>query len=93
MANTVLADLAVALASGAIKVVDLSVTLSADTPILELPEEFGWGKSWPFSKEEISPPLNNTGPPCGFGQYHYSCSLMFLVYFRMLPPFEHHDYS
>ena len=54
MANTVLADLAVALASGAIKVVDLSVTLSADTPILELPEEFGWGKSWPFSKEEIS---------------------------------------
>ena len=54
MTNTVLMDLAVGLASGAVKVVDLSVTLSADTPILELPEEFGWGKSWPFSKEEIS---------------------------------------
>jgi len=49
-----LTDLATALVSGAVKVVDLSVSLSADTAILELPEEFGWGKSWPFSKEEIS---------------------------------------
>ena len=54
MTNAVLMDLAVGLASGSVKVVDLSVTLSPETPILELPEEFGWGKSWPFSKEEIS---------------------------------------
>ena len=54
MTSAVLMDLAMGLASGSVKVVDLSVTLSADTPILELPEEFGWGKSWPFSKEEIS---------------------------------------
>jgi len=54
MTNAVLMDLAVGLASGAVKVVDLSVTLSPHTPILELPEEFGWGKSWPFSKQEIS---------------------------------------
>ena len=38
MTNAVLMDLAVGLASGAVKVLDLSVTLSADTPILELPE-------------------------------------------------------
>lgn len=54
MTSAVLMDLAVGLVSGSIKVIDLSVTLSPETPILELPEEFGWGKSWPFSKEEIS---------------------------------------
>ncbi|EED35847.1 cyclase family protein [Luminiphilus syltensis NOR5-1B] len=54
MGSNALMELAQGLTSGGIKVVDLSVTLSADTPILELPEEFGWGKSWPFSKEEIS---------------------------------------
>ena len=50
MTNTVLMDLAMGLASGSVKVIDLSVTLSPETPILELPEEFGWGKSWPFSR-------------------------------------------
>ena len=54
MTSAVLMDLAVGLVNGSIKVIDLSVTLSPETPILELPEEFGWGKSWPFSKEEIS---------------------------------------
>jgi len=54
MTDSVLAALATGMASGAVKVVDLSVLLSENTPILELPEEFGWGKSWPFSKEEIS---------------------------------------
>lgn len=54
MSATSLTDLALGLATGSIKVVDLSVTLCADTHILQLPEEFGWGKSWPFSMEEIS---------------------------------------
>ena len=49
-----LSALAADLTSGAVRIVDLSVTLSSQTPILVLPEEFGWGKSWPFSKEEIS---------------------------------------
>ena len=40
--NNALMDVAVGLVSGAIKVVDLSVTLKSDTPILQLPEEFGW---------------------------------------------------
>ncbi len=54
MTTQTLTDLATALVSGSVRVVDLSVSLSGDTAILELPEEFGWGKSWPFSKEEIS---------------------------------------
>ena len=49
-----LSALAADLTSGAVRIVDLSVTLSSQTPILVLPDEFGWGKSWPFSKEEIS---------------------------------------
>ena len=40
--NNALMDVAAGLVSGAIKVVDLSVTLKSDTPILQLPEEFGW---------------------------------------------------
>jgi kynurenine formamidase len=54
MTSQTLAELALGLVDGSIKIIDLSVTLSARTPILELPEEFGWRKSWPFSKEEIS---------------------------------------
>ena len=50
----VLADLAGLLVSGGIKVVDLTRTLDANTPILQLPPEMGWGKSWPFSMEEVS---------------------------------------
>ena len=54
MNTDALTQMALALSNGGIRIVDLSVTLAADTPILELPEEFGWKKSWPFSKEEIS---------------------------------------
>ena len=53
MSNPLL-EVAADLLSGAIKVVDLSVTLKSDTPILQLPEEFGWKNAWPFSMEEIS---------------------------------------
>ncbi len=61
MSNSVLTDLVQSLASGSIKIVDLSGTLEPDTPTLQLPEEFGWGKSWPFHIEEISR-YNEKGP-------------------------------
>ena len=48
----VLANLVDAMASGALRTVDLTQTLSADTPILSLPPEFG--QCAPFSVEEIS---------------------------------------
>lgn len=54
MTQSVLQELAVGLVSGAVRVVDLTATLDPDTPILQLPAEFGWGKSWPFSMETIS---------------------------------------
>src|SRR5439155_21011392 len=52
MDENVLARFAQALASGAIRVVDLTQPLEASTPIIQLPPEFG--KSWPFRMEEIS---------------------------------------
>lgn len=48
----VLADLVTALRSGTVEVVDLTAPLGADTPILELPEQFGQTAS--FQLEEIS---------------------------------------
>lgn len=48
----VLSQLAEALASGALRVVDLTHTLSPDFPALQLPDEFGQG--WAFSIERIS---------------------------------------
>lgn len=48
----ILADFAGAIATGAIKVVDLTQTLSEDTPLLILPEPFG--QTAPFSRQEIS---------------------------------------
>ncbi len=48
----VLANLAHALAAGDITVVDLTQTLSEDTPLLVLPEPFG--QTAAFSREEIS---------------------------------------
>lgn len=45
-------QLMAALASNSIRIVDLSVTLNEQTPVLQLPEQFGQG--WPFRKEEIS---------------------------------------
>lgn len=47
-----LADFAVAVATGGIRVVDLTQILSEDTPLLILPEPFG--QTAPFSREEIS---------------------------------------
>jgi kynurenine formamidase len=52
MSERVLAQLAHALATGAVRVVDLSQPLDAGTAIIQLPPQFG--KSWPFTLEEIS---------------------------------------
>jgi kynurenine formamidase len=41
-----------AIASGEIRVIDLTQTLTEDTPLLQLPKEFG--ESWPFRIKEIS---------------------------------------
>ncbi|HSK06346.1 MAG TPA: cyclase family protein [Acidimicrobiia bacterium] len=49
---TVLGDLTGALATGAVEVIDLSAPLSAETPLLELPPEFG--QTARFELEEIS---------------------------------------
>ncbi|MBV7257499.1 cyclase family protein [Pacificimonas sp. WHA3] len=50
--SSMLAQFATAIADGAVRVVDLTQTLSEDTPTLILPEEFG--QCAPFSREEIS---------------------------------------
>jgi kynurenine formamidase len=50
--DNILARFAQALASGSIRVIDLSQPLDADTAVIQLPPEFG--KSWPFHLEEIS---------------------------------------
>jgi kynurenine formamidase len=50
--DNVLARFAQALASGSIRVIDLSQPLNAATAVIQLPPEFG--KSWPFHIEEIS---------------------------------------
>src|SRR6185369_7338071 len=52
MADDVLARFARALASGAIRVVDLTQPLDAGTATIQLPPEFG--RTWPFRLEEIS---------------------------------------
>jgi kynurenine formamidase len=52
MSSAILAQLAVALADGGIKVVDLSQTLRPSTPVIQLPPEFA--PSSPFRIEEIS---------------------------------------
>ena len=49
---TVLSNLVAALSSGAVRVVDLTAPLSADTPILALPEQFG--QTWRFELTQIS---------------------------------------
>ena len=61
MSNAILTQLVQSLANGTVTVVDLSGTLEPETPTLQLPEEFGWGKSWPFHIEEISR-YNEKGP-------------------------------
>jgi kynurenine formamidase len=52
MSVAALASLADAVASGAIRTIDLTQTLSEDTPTLVLPPEFG--QCAPFSRQEIS---------------------------------------
>lgn len=52
MTNDILQQLATGIASGAIRTVDLTQTLSPDTPTLVLPPEFGQCAA--FSQEEIS---------------------------------------
>ncbi len=54
MKTNVLAEFALAIADGSVVIVDLTATLKPDTPVLQLPKEFGWGQSWPFSMEKIS---------------------------------------
>jgi kynurenine formamidase len=49
---TLLSDLVAALRQGSVEVVDLTAPLSADTPILNLPEPFG--QTWRFALTEIS---------------------------------------
>jgi kynurenine formamidase len=52
MSSSILSGLTVALASGAIEVVDLAQKLEPATPVISLPPEFG--QSRPFQIEEIS---------------------------------------
>jgi kynurenine formamidase len=49
---TLLSDLARAISTGSVEVVDLTAPLSSQTPILTLPEQFG--QTWPFALTEIS---------------------------------------
>src|ERR1700759_4048185 len=49
---TLLSDLVSAIGAGSIEVYDLTAPLSATTPILGLPEQFG--QTWPFALTEIS---------------------------------------
>jgi kynurenine formamidase len=50
--SNVLSSLIQGIASGEVRIVDLTRTLDPNTPVLMLPPEFG--ESWPFSMEEIS---------------------------------------
>src|SRR5271156_87343 len=52
MTAGILAELAEALASGAVEVVDLAHPLEPSTPVISLPPQFG--QSAPFSAERIS---------------------------------------
>ena len=56
---SVLTDLVAAISTGAVEVVDLTAPLSADTPILKLPDQFG--QTWRFGLTEISR-YNEAGP-------------------------------
>lgn len=52
MSQDILGSFAAMVAGGAIRTIDLTQTLSEDTPVLVLPPEFG--QCAPFSREEIS---------------------------------------
>ena len=51
---TLLDNLISAITSNDIHIVDLTMTLNENTPILPLPTQYKWGKSWSFSKHLIS---------------------------------------
>jgi kynurenine formamidase len=63
----VLSDLTAALASGAVRVVDLTAPLSSDTPLLELPPELG--QTARFELEEISR-YDDRGPAWYWNNFH-----------------------
>jgi len=56
---SVLSELVAAVSSGAVEVIDLTAPLSAETPILKLPEPLG--QTWRFGLSEISR-YNEAGP-------------------------------
>ena len=64
---SVLAQLTAALASGAIEIVDLTAPLSEQTPLLELPPEFG--QTARFQLEEISH-YDERGPAWYWNNFH-----------------------
>lgn len=64
---TVLASLSAALADGSVSVVDLTAPLSSDTPLLELPPEFG--QTAQFQLEEISK-YDDRGPAWYWNNFH-----------------------
>ena len=64
---SVLTDLVAALTSGSVEVVDLTAPLSHDTPILELPPEFG--QTQRFTLEEISR-YDDRGPAWYWNNFH-----------------------
>ncbi len=66
--TSLLATLALALASGRVRVVDLTQTLSPDFPQIALPPEMG--QCWPFRIEEISR-YDERGP--GWYWNNFSC--------------------
>jgi kynurenine formamidase len=68
MDENILAAFAQALAAGSIRVVDLTQSLEASTPVIQLPPEFG--KSWPFRLLEISK-YDSRGP--GWYWNNFSC--------------------
>ena len=69
MSNALLSDLVQSLASGGVKVVDLSETLRPEYPTIQLPEEFG--QAWGFRKETISH-YDENGPGWSWSNFSMS---------------------
>lgn len=64
---SILADLTAALSSGAVEVIDLTAPLTDETPLLELPPEFG--QTARFELEEISR-YDERGPAWYWNNFH-----------------------
>jgi kynurenine formamidase len=67
MSMTVLSDLVAGLASGSVEVVDLTAPLSSETPLLQLPEQFG--QTARFELEPISR-YDDAGPAWYWNNLH-----------------------